>query len=81
MIAKLQRVWEHRHTPSFLVAAAAAAAAWYAGDLGYTSMPPEWVITAIAFVAGGLTTAAVQEMRERGWVSSSASSGQRSPSS
>jgi uncharacterized membrane protein YoaK (UPF0700 family) len=62
--SSLTKIWKHRHSTSAVVAALAAVGAWYVGDLGYTSMPPEWVIVAIAFAAGGIATAVVQEVRQ-----------------
>jgi len=63
-IASLTKIWKHRHSTSAVAAALAAAGAWYIGDLGYTSMPPEWVLVALAFAAGGIATAIVQEVRQ-----------------
>ena len=70
MIEQLKSVWQHRHSTSLIVAALAAVAMWYMGDLGLTSMPPQWVIVAAAFAVGGICTALVQEARERGWLPS-----------
>jgi len=70
MIEQLQRIWKHRHSTSLIVAALAAVGMWYLGDTGLTGMPPRWVIVSGAFAVGGICTAAVQEARERGWMSS-----------
>jgi hypothetical protein len=60
---RLRDFWKHRHSTSMIVGAGAAIVMWYLGDLGITGAPPTWVMVAGAFVAGGVTTAVVQEVK------------------